>query len=99
MGRLLICSFVVQASKAAEGGRGLETLRRYEVAWVRRSAMGRSLPQAFLQADLDFLASGNKSLPEAALLEAEAIKAIAEVRKSVEILAEDAILKIAFPLH
>ena len=59
-------------------GRGLETLRRYEVAWVRRSATGRALPQAFLQADLDFLASGNKSLPEAALLEAEAIKAVTE---------------------
>ena len=82
----LACSSMVQpdicesqAGKAAEGGRGLETMRRYEVAWVRHSATGRALPKAFLQADLDFLASSHKSVAEAALLEAEAIKAVTEV--------------------
>lgn len=70
----------MQAGKAAEGGKGLETLRRYEVAWVRRRATGRALPRAYLQADLDFLASSNKTATEAALLEAEAIKAVTEVR-------------------
>lgn len=74
----------MQAAKAAEGGRGLETMRRYEIAWVRRSATGRALPKAFLQADLDFLASSNKSITEAALLEAEAVKAVIEVTPAAQ---------------
>lgn len=73
------CWHGTQAGKAAEAGRGLETMRRYEIAWCRRSATGKALPRAFLQADLDFLASSNKSTVEAALLEAEAIKAVTEV--------------------
>ena len=63
----------------AQVGRGLEAMRRYEIAWVRRKAPGRALPRAYLQADWDFLAGSNKSPVEAALLEAEAVKAMAEV--------------------
>lgn len=57
----------------------LETMRRYEIAWVRRRAPGRALPRAYLQADLDFLSGSNKTAVEAALLEAEAIKTVVEV--------------------
>lgn len=54
-------------------------MRRYEVAWVRRKAPGRALPRAYLQADLDMLGPTGLSTLEAALLEAEAAKTVAEV--------------------
>ena len=38
----------------------------------------------FLQADFDYLASSNKSVVEAALLEAEAIKTMIEVRCDIK---------------
>lgn len=49
-------------------------MRRYEVAAVRRRAVGRALPRAYLQADLDLVAPPAASLNEAALAEAEVIK-------------------------
>ena len=49
-------------------------MRRYEVASVRRRAVGRALPRAYLQADLDLVAPPAASLTEAALAEAEVIK-------------------------
>ena len=56
-------------------------MRRYEVAWVRRKAPGRALPRSHLQADLDFVSSSStaKSASEAALCEAEVLKAVVEV--------------------
>ena len=69
----------LQAGLEAAAGQSLETMRRFEIAWVRRKALGRALPRAYLQADLDFLSSSNKTVVEAALLEAEAIKTMVEV--------------------
>ena len=49
-------------------------MRRFEVAAVRRRAVGRALPAAYLQADLDLLSPPAASLTDAALAEAEVIK-------------------------
>ena len=56
------------------GGETLDAMRRYEVASVRRRAVGRALPRAYLQADLDIVSPPATSLTEAALAEAEVIK-------------------------
>lgn len=56
----------------------MEAMRRYEVAAVRRRAVGHALPRAYLQADLDLVAPPAASLTEAALAEAEVIKVRSE---------------------
>jgi hypothetical protein len=58
-------------SRAA--GETVESLRRYEIATVRRRGGGRGPPAAHLAADLDFVAPRAATAAEAALLEAEVI--------------------------
>lgn len=49
----------------------LDGLRRYEVAAVQRHAAGQGLPRAFLQADLDFVLPGERTVAEQLLGDAE----------------------------
>ena len=51
----------------------MESLRRYEIATVRRRGGGRGPPAAHLAADLDFVSPRAATPAEAALLEAEVI--------------------------
>lgn len=67
------------AAAAVPGGITLEAMRRYEVAWVRRKAVGRSVPRSHLQADLDLVSGGGQAPAEALLAEAEALKAVTEI--------------------
>jgi hypothetical protein len=59
---------------ARAGGRGVETVRRYEVASVWRRSGGRALPRSHLQADLDFVAPAAGVGADHLLAEAEVIK-------------------------
>ena len=79
----IIDAILVQAREVAQHGRTLDDLRRFEVAWVRRTARGRAPPAAFLQADLDFVSESKKSFEEKALLDAELIKAAVEVNLTI----------------
>lgn len=54
-------------------------LRRYEVAWVRRRGVGRALPRAYLQADLDIVTLPGSTPSETLLADAEVIRAVSEV--------------------
>lgn len=51
----------------------MDSLRRYEIATVRRRGGGRGPPAAHLAADLDFVSPRAVTPAEAALPEAEAI--------------------------
>ena len=62
------------ALASAAGGEVLEAMRRFEVAQVRRRTVGRALPRAYLQADLDIVSPHSASTTERALAEAEVIK-------------------------
>ena len=53
---------------------GIESLRRFEIASVRRKGVGRALPKAYLQADLDILQPPTPDTTSKMLAEAEAIK-------------------------
>ena len=53
---------------------GIESLRRFEIAIVRRKGVGRALPKAYLQADLDILQPPTPDTTSKMLAEAEAIK-------------------------
>ena len=50
-----------------------------QVAWVRRRGVGRALPKAHLQADLDIATLPGSSPSETLLADAEVIRAVAEV--------------------
>lgn len=52
----------------------MEAMRRFEVAWVRRRGVGRALPRAYLQADLDVVNPAGQNSGEKLLAEAEVIK-------------------------
>ncbi len=54
-------------------GEALESLRRYEIATVRRRGGGRGPPAAHLAADLDIVGPRFSKATETALPEAEAI--------------------------
>lgn len=54
-------------------GEALESLRRYEIATVRRRGAGRGAPGAHLAADLDIVCPRFSSPTETALPEAESI--------------------------
>lgn len=68
------------------GGRGssgpTDQLRRYEIAWVHRSARGRALPSTYLQADMDILTppAHVADSRDRLLAEAESIKCLTQVR-------------------
>lgn len=57
----------------AADGETVDSLRRYEIATVRRRGGGRGPPAAHLAADLDFVSPRAVTPAEAALSEAEAI--------------------------
>lgn len=59
------------SSGSAGGGLLLDGLRRYEVAAVQRHAAGQGLPRSFLQADLDLVLPGERSVAEQLLGDAE----------------------------
>ncbi|CAL8462314.1 g1847 [Coccomyxa elongata] len=70
------------ARQAAAGVRSaafLEAMRRYEVAWVRRRGVGRALPRAYLQADLDIVTLPGSTPSETLLADAEVIRTVSEV--------------------
>ncbi|KAK9906778.1 hypothetical protein WJX75_007809 [Coccomyxa subellipsoidea] len=70
------------ARQAAAGVRSsaiLEAMRRYEVAWVRRRGVGRCLPRAYLQADLDIVTLPGSTPSETLLADAEVIRTVSEV--------------------
>ena len=50
-----------------------------QVAWVRRRGVGRALPKAHLQADLDIATLPGSSPSETLLADAEVIRAVSEV--------------------
>ncbi len=61
----------------------LDTLRRYDISYVVRSGrLARSLPSSFCQADLDLLHPAGMAHTDRGrlLAEAEAIKAVTQVR-------------------
>ena len=49
------------------------------MAWVRRRGVGRALPKAHLQADLDIATLPGSSPSETLLADAEVIRAVSEV--------------------
>ena len=51
-----------------------------QVAWVRRRGVGRSLPRAHLQADLDIVTLPGSTPAETLLADAEAIRIVSEAR-------------------
>jgi len=57
----------------AADGEAVDSLRRYEIATVRRRGGGRGPPAAHLAADLDFVSPRAVTPVEVALPEAEAI--------------------------
>ncbi len=77
-----------------EGGKGIDSrtpgrwhaecagLGVSQVAWVRRKGVGRALPRAHLQADLDIATLPGSSPSETLLADAEVIRAVSEVRSS-----------------
>ncbi|CAK0752569.1 hypothetical protein CVIRNUC_002156 [Coccomyxa viridis] len=68
-----------QAESHAHNPAIMESMRRYEVAWVRRRGVGRALPKAHLQADLDIATLPGSSPSETLLADAEVIRAVSEV--------------------
>lgn len=52
-----------------------------QVAWVRRRGVGRALPRAHLQADLDIATLPGSSPSETLLADAEVIRAVSEVHR------------------
>ena len=56
-----------------------------QVAWVRRRGVGRALPKAHLQADLDIATLPGSSPSETLLADAEVIRAVSEVRLSQQL--------------
>ncbi|KAK9811583.1 hypothetical protein WJX72_006503 [[Myrmecia] bisecta] len=72
-----------QAAAVARGSGGLEAMRLYQVAQVRRRGVGRSLPRPHLQADLDIINPGGQGPMEQLLAEAEVIKAVTEILESL----------------
>ena len=67
--RILSTALLLPAAYA-----GIESLRRFEIASVRRKGVGRALPKAYLQADLDILQPQTPDTTSKMLAEAEAIK-------------------------
>ena len=83
-GSLLCLRYEMRAPFAAwlarrAGAAGADAVRRYEVGWVQRRGVGRGLPTAQLQADLDILTprpvEGATALEGAAAAEAEVVLA------------------------
>ena len=56
------------------------------MAWVRRRGVGRALPKAHLQADLDIATLPGSSPSETLLADAEVIRAVSEVCPSQHLL-------------
>lgn len=50
-----------------------------QVAWVRRQGVGRCLPRAYLQADLDIVTLPGSTPSETLLADAEVIRTVSEV--------------------
>ena len=72
------CPALTKTSHAARcvnaGGPGLDNLRRFEIAEVRRKA--RNLPRGYLQADLDIVHPAGLPPADKLLAEAEVIKVL-----------------------